>query len=581
MQTRTRIPAAFIALPMIALPLMAQPATAAAHSQPGIRAAAERALARFEDTARVWTAKQQCISCHNQTLPMMALASARRRGIAVNEDVARSHSAKVFALMSSIDTAVQANFLIDPAMGEGYALMAAHAAGVEPSLTTAIYANRIANWQRADGHWPTFDNRPPHSASAITATAVASRAVALYMPAEKMAARRSTLAAAAAWLAKQHPTSTEDLSYQLMGLMWTGASKPAIARAAAALRKAQLPGGGWAQMPGMAPDAYATGQALVALASHQDAAWNKGIQFLMRTQAADGTWCVKTRLHSKAPISPPYFETGFPYGKDQIISTAGSAWATMALLEALPMVAAPGAPLPVPEAAPVGEQPWMRAAMFGPAAGVKEIDPNAATQAGTTVMMMTAHDPAKTDILIGRGASVTQAAKTGFTPLMVAATYRNNSQTLRLLIGHGAQPNPGKGVMFNASPLAIASIAGDIGMMRQLIAAGADLKRPMMIVGMIPVTPLFIATDWNDPAEIELLVKAGAEVNSLDSFKMTPLSAAVLGHREDAARTLLDLGASTSVVDTFGLTPMDHAAMIDFGDPGFVNRLTRKSAHRD
>jgi hypothetical protein len=27
----------------------------------------------------------------------------------------------------------------------------------------------------------------------------------------------------------------------------------------------------------------------------------------------------------------PYFESGFPYGRDQFISTAGTAWASMAL----------------------------------------------------------------------------------------------------------------------------------------------------------------------------------------------------------------------------------------------------------
>jgi hypothetical protein len=30
----------------------------------------------------------------------------------------------------------------------------------------------------------------------------------------------------------------------------------------------------------------------------------------------------------------PYFESGFPYGQDQFISTAGTAWASMALAAA-------------------------------------------------------------------------------------------------------------------------------------------------------------------------------------------------------------------------------------------------------
>jgi N-acyl-D-amino-acid deacylase len=55
--------------------------------------------------------------------------------------------------------------------------------------------------------------------------------------------------------------------------------------------------------------------------------YQKGVDYLLRTQAADGTWHVQTR----AIWLQPYFESGFPYGRDQFISVAGTAWATMAL----------------------------------------------------------------------------------------------------------------------------------------------------------------------------------------------------------------------------------------------------------
>ncbi len=60
--------------------------------------------------------------------------------------------------------------------------------------------------------------------------------------------------------------------------------------------------------------------------------YQKGVDYLLRTQAADGTWHVKTR----AIWLQPYFESGFPYGQDQFISTAGTAWASMALAAAQP-----------------------------------------------------------------------------------------------------------------------------------------------------------------------------------------------------------------------------------------------------
>ena len=38
---------------------------------------------------------------------------------------------------------------------------------------------------------------------------------------------------------------------------------------------------------------------------------------------------------SRAPEFQPYFESGFPYGHDQWISASATAWATMALAQAM------------------------------------------------------------------------------------------------------------------------------------------------------------------------------------------------------------------------------------------------------
>ena len=101
----------------------------------------------------------------------------------------------------------------------------------------------------------------------------------------------------------------------------------------------QRPDGGWSQLPETESDAYATGQVLFALATagqmaSTDPVYRKGVDYLLRTQAADGTWHVKSR----AIWLQPYFESGFPYGQDQFISTAGTAWAALALAAAPPPV---------------------------------------------------------------------------------------------------------------------------------------------------------------------------------------------------------------------------------------------------
>ena len=89
--------------------------------------------------------------------------------------------------------------------------------------------------------------------------------------------------------------------------------------------------GGWAQTPGLASDAYGTATTLYTLhelgTPASDAAYRRGIAYLLKTQLADGSWHVPSR----APKFQPYFQSGFPHDHDQWISAAATAWATMAL----------------------------------------------------------------------------------------------------------------------------------------------------------------------------------------------------------------------------------------------------------
>jgi mono/diheme cytochrome c family protein len=90
---------------------------------------------------------------------------------------------------------------------------------------------------------------------------------------------------------------------------------------------------GWAQLPGRETDAWATGTALYALhvaggLPTSDPAFQRGVEFLLRTQFDDGSWWVRSRSW---PFQP-HFDSQFPHGKDQWISAAGTAFATMALL---------------------------------------------------------------------------------------------------------------------------------------------------------------------------------------------------------------------------------------------------------
>jgi hypothetical protein len=109
------------------------------------------------------------------------------------------------------------------------------------------------------------------------------------------------------------------------------------------LASRQHSNGAWAQNANLASDAYATGLALFALnekasANPKDAAYSRGVQYLLRTQLEDGSWFVRSR----APKFQPYFESGFPHGHDQWISATAKAYATMALASAIERKAVSG-----------------------------------------------------------------------------------------------------------------------------------------------------------------------------------------------------------------------------------------------
>jgi hypothetical protein len=121
-----------------------------------------------------------------------------------------------------------------------------------------------------------------------------------------------------------------------MGFVWASAAPVNIKRAADALAATQREDGGWSQLAGMGSDAYATGQALYALnvsgkMASSDVIYQKGVRYLLRAQAADGSWHVRTR----SIWTQPYFDSGFPYGQEQFISAAGTGWASLALSAAV------------------------------------------------------------------------------------------------------------------------------------------------------------------------------------------------------------------------------------------------------
>jgi Squalene-hopene cyclase C-terminal domain len=308
-----------------------------------VRRAVEKSLPLLQTSGRTFSEKSlgRCTSCHHQSLPAVTFSLARTRGFEVDELIVREQSKAILnqwaphrERLFQIDTGPPP--LAGEAISAGYALFGMAAAGQKPNATTDAMVHYIAARQFANGHFRSLPSRPPLEYSDVTATALAIRAMQLYMPPGRKDEARERIRRARVWLLSVASDATEERTFQLQGLGWAQADRKDTARYVAGLLAEQRPDGGWAQLPGLESDAYATGQALVALQeagglSVTSPAYRKGVQYLLSSQFPDGSWLVKTRA---IPIQP-YFESGFPHGKDQFISAAGTAWATSALILSL------------------------------------------------------------------------------------------------------------------------------------------------------------------------------------------------------------------------------------------------------
>jgi ankyrin repeat protein len=543
-----------------------------AQSTSEVRRSIELALHPLQQSAAGFVSKRACVSCHHNILPVLLLHSARERGVAIDSAVLAAVESKTFRSLQSpnaFDDAVQAVTFNDPTPDDSYLLMAAHAAGVPPDLTTAVYARRLAQLQR-EGHWVTSDFRPPHSSSNFTATATAVRAINFYMPPELRAERDACNLRARSWLSHEKPASTEDAAFRLMGLVWAAGSSTEVAAATRDLLALRKPSGGWPELPGYQPDGYSTGESLFALREagmpSADALWRAGEKFLLSTQAGDGTWRVPTRMLSPASVSPEYFATGFPYGKDEFLSYAGSAWATMALLTTLP------ATHQVDKNESALPQTWQRTALFGTAKQLTALldsglDPNSKTEKGTTLLMMAATDAEKVRILVSHGADPKSRAASGVDAVTIAAASRNTAPAIQELLTAGAEANVPEGVRSKNSPLLLASMTGDLDNVKLLLAHGANTS-----------TGLAEAVTFGYSDVVSVLIAAGAPARLTESSGINLLHWAVIANRPAIIPALIAAGVPIDAQDEHDYTPLMYAATIDFGDTASLKALLKAGA---
>lgn len=280
-----------------------------------------------------------CVNCHHQNFTGIAVAAVRSKTIPVDEAAAaEQRQAMISGLRGRESTFAQRNDSgggLDSALNTLLALQAdKYPADAMTDATVAYILSR----QFTDGRWPREEvSRAPIQDGDINRAVVCLSLLQAYAPPSLKAEVNERIARTRQWLLRVQPRSTDDEAMLLIGLKISGTPQSSIQAAGKVVLAAQNADGGWGGNKNLESDAYATSEALTALfdagiVMPGDRSYQRGVQFLVQTRAADGSWHVKSR----AQKFQPYFESGFPYGHDQWISVAATARAVVALARAIP-----------------------------------------------------------------------------------------------------------------------------------------------------------------------------------------------------------------------------------------------------
>lgn len=300
---------------------------------PGLDAAINRGLEFLAKDAMEWKAKHNCVSCHHAALPIWAMREAKLRGYAADEPVLADLT-KWLAGSGDGRTGVPRPPGIPRALNTG-AVWFALALGADSNRDEASraglkrFCGTVKSDQTENGSWLSWpETRPPifgNSDDSITALAtlslgptLGSRDVTDTLAIDKGLRR----------LAETKPDG-ELQSLAMRLVLWTRLGSPMkewkpLIRL---IKERQNRDGGWSQTKELASDAWATGQALYALANAgvkpDDRVIKRAHAFLVKTQREDGSWPMTSR-----PTKP-----GGTGATSLIpITGAGSSWAVLGLV---------------------------------------------------------------------------------------------------------------------------------------------------------------------------------------------------------------------------------------------------------
>jgi hypothetical protein len=299
---------------------------------PRVNAAIDRGLGFLVKDALAWKKQHNCVSCHHAALVIWSMREAKDHGHAINEQVLRELTEWLAASGDGKTGLARPKSAPQAANPKAIWLVLGLSAPGKPDesfnkglslMLQTIQADQIKN-----GSWSAWpETRPPiFGNSTDSLTALATLAL-LASDSKGDGKTEAALEKGVQWLSNVK-TDDDPQSIAMRLILWTKLKRPSkewqpLVRR---IRQRQNPDGGWSQAPEMHSDAWATGQALYALAhaglKANDPAIARAHNFLITTQRADGSWPMTSR---------PTVPGGQGSTSLVPITAAGSAWAVLGL----------------------------------------------------------------------------------------------------------------------------------------------------------------------------------------------------------------------------------------------------------
>ncbi|MCC2670589.1 MAG: uncharacterized protein K0Q72_3060 [Armatimonadetes bacterium] len=153
------------------------------------------------------------------------------------------------------------------------------------------------------------------------------------------------------------------------------------------------------------------------------------------------------------------------------------------------------------------------------------------------------------------------------------ARQRAISNEIRLAVRRGVSPqtHDDDGV----TPLILAAKSGDPGFVADALRA----KSPVNVLASPGDTPLLCAIQAGNPRSVELLIAAGADVNSTLVDK-TPLCEATFDGNVPIVRLLLAAGADPNLRTRSGRTPLSSVTSMECPERTELLRLLKQAGAR-